>query len=181
MTTQLNPLSYVVLGMVGRGGAGPHDIVDMMRRGGRLHWAAAESKIYAEPKRLERLGYLNSRREPGRTRERTVYTLTPAGEEALRGWVARSTPFARIQDEAPVRLLAGDFADDEVLWASLSGMRDEIAALRAATLESEARASDLPHRERYLRLVHSLARRVLDAHDEWLDEVERDLHPGGEA
>ena len=178
MSTRLNPLSYVVLGMVGRGGAAPHDIVDMMRRGARVHWAAAESKLYAEPKRLERLGYLSSRREPGRTRERTVYALTPAGEGALRDWLRRPTAFPRIQTEAAVRLLAGDFSDDEALWNSLRGMRDEIEALRAAGEESETRASTLPHRERYLRLVHSLGRRVLDAHEEWLDEVERELGHG---
>ncbi len=176
MAGQLNPLSYVVLGMVGRGGAGAHDIVDMMRRGARLHWAAAQSKLYAEPKRLESLGYLTSTSEPGRTRARTVYRLTPAGEDALASWIAEPTPFPRMQSEAPVRLLAGDLApDDAALWESLRAMRGEIAALRAAQAESEARAADLPHREGYLRLVHSLGRRILDAHEEWLEEAEEVL------
>jgi PadR family transcriptional regulator, regulatory protein AphA len=171
----LNPLSYVVLGMVGRGGAGAHEIVDMMRRGGRLHWSAAESKLYAEPKRLERLGYLSSREEPGRTRSRRVYELTPAGEEALRAWVARPTPFPRIQSEPAVRLMAGDFGDPASLRESLGAMRAEIASLRAAAAESEARVGEIPHRTANLRLVHSLGRRVLDAHEDWLDEVEREL------
>lgn len=176
MSEQLNPFSYVVLGMVGRGGAGAHDMVDMMRRGARLHWSAAQSKVYAEPKRLESLGYLTSSAEPGRTRARTVYALTAAGEEALRAWLSEPTPLPRIQAEAPIRLLAGDLAEsDGALLGSLRGMRDEIAALRAAQVESEARAAELPHRERYLRLVHSLGSRILDAHDEWLDEVEREL------
>lgn len=176
MSTQLNPLSYVILGMVGRGGAGAHDIVDMMRRGARLHWAAAQSKLYAEPKRLEKLGYLAATSEPGRTRPRTVYTLTARGDEALRAWLSQPTSFARVQAEAPVRLMAGDLAeDDAALWESLSAMRAEIADLRAAQAESVAGASRLPHRARYLLLVHSLGQRLLEAHDEWLDEVEREL------
>ncbi len=178
MAEDLNPLSFVVLGMVGRGGAGAHDVVDMMRRGGRLHWAAAESKLYAEPKRLERLGYLTSREEPGRTRSRRVYELTPAGKGALRTWLAEATPFPRIQSEAAVRMMSGDMASDDDLRASLLAMRAEIAALRAAQGESEALVDEIPHRARNLRLVHSLGSRVLDAHDAWLDEVERELGAG---
>lgn len=179
MTIQLNPLSYVVLGLVGRGGAGAHDVVDMMRRGGRMHWAAAESKLYAEPKRLERLGYLTSAAEPGRTRPRTVYSLTAAGEDALRAWLREPTAYPRIQAEAAARLMAGDLAEsDASLAASLGAMRAGIAEMRMAQSESEIRAADFPHRERYLRLVHSLGRRLLDVHEVWLDEVEQELGPG---
>ena len=41
-----------------RGGAGPHDLVRMVRQG-RVYESAAESQYYAEPKRLELLGYLS--------------------------------------------------------------------------------------------------------------------------
>ena len=33
----------------------------------------------------------------------------------------------------------------------------------------------IPSRERYLLLNHSLARRIVKAHSDWLDEVEREL------
>ena len=79
----LTPFSYTILVLVGRGGAGPHDLVRMARQG-RIYAAAADSQFYAEPKRLERLGYLSSRKEPGRTRERTHYSLTRKGLKALR-------------------------------------------------------------------------------------------------
>ena len=85
-------ISYTVLVLVGRGGASAHDLVRMMRTG-RIYHAAAPSQYYAEPKRLERLGLLAATKEPGRTRERTVYRLTDAGIEALRDWMARPAPF----------------------------------------------------------------------------------------
>ena len=72
--------------LVGRGGAGPHDLVRMMRQG-RIYESAAESQFYAEPKRLERLGYLRARKEPGRTHARTHYELTSKGLDALRAWM----------------------------------------------------------------------------------------------
>jgi len=69
MSSNLNPLSYVVLALIGRNGASAHELVQMARSGLRLHFSGAASKIYAEPKRLARLGYVGAHREPGTTRD----------------------------------------------------------------------------------------------------------------
>src|SRR4029079_9755446 len=79
---ELTLFSYEILGLVGRTGAGAHDLLQMARRGRMLDWAG-ESQYYVEPKRLARLGCLSARKEPGKTRERTVYTLTDRGLDAL--------------------------------------------------------------------------------------------------
>jgi PadR family transcriptional regulator, regulatory protein AphA len=171
---ELTPFSYAILALVGEGGAGPHDIVRMMRQG-RMYWSAAESHYYAEPKRLEGLGYLVSRKEPGRTRERTHYELTDRGREALRAWIAEPAGLPRIQHEAIVRLLAADLSDDETVRASLAAMRADIADAYSELETGEAIARAIPHRQRYLLLVHGLGRRLLAAHEEWLDDVEREL------
>src|SRR5881296_4316125 len=79
---ELTLFSYEILGLVGRRGAGAHDLLRMAKRGRILAWAG-ESQYYVEPKRLARLGYLEARKEPGKTRERTVYTLAEKGRRAL--------------------------------------------------------------------------------------------------
>jgi DNA-binding PadR family transcriptional regulator len=171
---RLTPFSYCVLALVGERGAGPHDLTRMMRQG-RIYWSAAESQWYAEPKRLEELGYLRSQKRPGRTNDRTHYTLTAKGKKALRAWIAEPSGLPRIQHEALVRVLAGDLGDDDDLLGSLAALRTEVAEQRARLDEAERIAATLPHRERYLRLVHRLGRLLLDAHDRWLDEIEREL------
>lgn len=168
---QLTPFSYVVLALVGRGGAGPHDLVQMMRAQGGLYWAASESHWYSEPKRLERLGYLRSRKVPGQTTPRTKYELTAAGRAAVRAWLKEPSALPRIQNEAVVRLLAADLGDDEDVLASLVGLEREIAATRVLLVAALERAETLPHRERSLRLVHRLGELQLDAYEQWLDEV----------
>jgi DNA-binding PadR family transcriptional regulator len=170
----LTPFSYVVLALVGRGGAGPHDIVQMMRYGAQL-WTTSESHYYAEPKRLAKLGYLRARPQPGRTRERTHYELTEQGRDALRAWLAEPAAMGRMQHEAIVKLLAADFSDDATVLASVSALREDLAAGYARLEPMLERAEGLPHRQRYLRLINDFGRRILDAHSAWLDEVEREL------
>jgi PadR family transcriptional regulator AphA len=172
---ELSPFSYVILVLVGESGAGPHDLIRMMRTG-RVYWTAAPSHFYAEPKRLARLGYLRSHKEPGQTRERTVYELTAKGRRALSKWLASPSGFIRIQNEPVVRLLGADLAADPAdVRQSLGAIRDEIGELSRGLEEGEKIASSLPHRERYLRLNHRLSRRILDAFSDWLDEAEREL------
>jgi hypothetical protein len=55
----------------------------------------------------------------------------------------------------------------------------EIADLSSRLDAAEEIARGLPHRERYLALVHRLGRSLLQAHADWVDEVERELSPRG--
>jgi DNA-binding PadR family transcriptional regulator len=175
--SKLTPFSYVILGLVGREGAGPHDIVRMMRQG-EIFWTTSESHFYGEPKRLAKLGYLAAQKRPGRTGERTHYRLTARGKKALQAWLAEPTSMPRIQNEAAAKLLAADFADDETILASLAGLREEIADGYREAEEMAARAAAIPHRARYLALLNDLRRRTLDAQREWLDHVEQQLGSG---
>ena len=148
-----------------------------MAHRGRIYAYDAPSQYYAEPKRLARLGYLGARKEPGRTRERTHYTLTDKGLDALREWVPKPTPFPRIDSEGVTRVLAADLVGENPVRHSISALRAEIADLSARLEEAEAVAETLPHRRKYLLLNLALARRLLDAHLEWVDDVERELAP----
>lgn len=174
---KLTPFSYVILGLIGRDGAGPHDIVRMMRQGA-IFWTTSESHFYGEPKRLAKLGYLVADKQPGRTGERTHYRLTARGRKALKAWLAEPAAMPRIQNEAAVKLLAADFADDETILASLAGLREEIANGYHEAAEMAARAEQIPHRTRYLSLLNELRRRTLDAQRDWLDCVEQRLGGG---
>src|SRR6476469_5568556 len=170
----LTPFSYAVLVLVGRGGAGPHDLVRMMRQG-RIYESAAESQYYAEPKRLERLGYLKARKEPGRTHARTHYELTRKGLDALRAWMGTRPAHPQLGADPILRLLAADLVGEPAARESLLTMRTDLEDLRAGLAVADAVAGTLPHRAKYLRLNHRLAGRVLDAYEEWLDEIEREL------
>jgi DNA-binding PadR family transcriptional regulator len=172
----LNNVSYVTLALIGVGGASPQELVDMIRRGAQIYYAVAPSRLYAEPKRLEKLGYVTSEKRPGKTRERTFYTLTEAGLCALREWAVEPAAMPRIQNEAIPKLISGDIVgDDERLLTALLAQRAELDAQDAKLDEAKVNLDRLPHRLPYLLLTHDLGRRLVQVHRDWLDEVERVL------
>jgi DNA-binding PadR family transcriptional regulator len=172
---KLTPFSYAVLVLVGEGGAGAHDLVRMMRQGQHVFWAASASQWYAEPKRLAELGMLHAEKTPGRTHERTHYTLTDAGRAALREWLGEPSAFTRIQCEPVVRLLGAEYADPDALAESLESLRAPLAESYAALEHLQTVVRELPHRERAITVNHRFARRILDAHVAWLEEAQAAL------
>ena len=173
---ELSLFSYEILGLVGSTGAGAHDLLQMARRGRILDWAG-ESQYYVEPKRLARLGYLNARVEPGKTRQRTVYTLTDKGFEALSKWAMTPVRFTPVKSELLLRLLIADLVGEATTRESITTIRDDISELFTRLQESEERAQLLPTRTKYLLLVFGFLRRLLDLHLEFVDDLERELAP----
>src|SRR5690348_11540789 len=146
---ELGLFSYEILGLVGNGGAGAHDLLRMAKRGRILDWAG-ESQYYVEPKRLAELGYLDARKEPGRTRERTVYSLTDKGRRALADYARTPVGVTPLKSEPLLRLLICDLVGEDVTRESLLSLRDDVADLRRRLEDSERTAAELPHREKYL-------------------------------
>jgi DNA-binding PadR family transcriptional regulator len=174
---ELSLFSYEVMGLVGRDGAGPHDLLRMARRGRILDWAG-ESQYYVEPKRLATLGYLEAHKEPGQTRQRTVYTLTEKGLEALREYARTPVHLTPVKSEVLLRLLFADLVGEEATRASVATLREDLADLQRRLDESATAAEALPHRAKYLLLVNDFLRKLVGLHEELVDEVERELTPG---
>jgi DNA-binding PadR family transcriptional regulator len=173
-SAELSLFSYEILGLVGHEGAGAHDLLRMAKRGRILDWAG-ESQYYVEPKRLAKLGYLEARKEPGKTRERTVYTLTEKGLDALREYARTPVTFTPVKSDALLRLLIADLVGERVTRESMATLRDDIADLFARVEESEAAAKELPHRRDNLLLVNGFLRELLELHLRLVDNVEREL------
>ena len=176
---RLTSFSFVILTLVGRNGASPHDLRRNAEQG-RMYWDAAPSQWYAEPKRLAELGYLDAEKRPGRTRERTHYTLTERGRDALETWVRTPATLPKIQNEGVVRVLASDLVP---VGAALEGL----AALRAQLEEQlawverarERRPETAPHRVHLLEVNEIFGEGILRLQLEWLEQAEKTLRAQG--
>jgi hypothetical protein len=86
--------------------------------------------------------------------------------------------FTPVKSEPLLRLLICDLVGEAATLKSMAALRDEVADIRARLDDAERTAKELPDREKYLLLVISFLRRLLDLHLELVDEVERALEPG---
>ena len=87
---KLNATSYVVLGMLCHGPATSYDLKQRIAYTIGNFWAFAHSQIYDEPVRLVADGLVTETVEEGGRRKRT-YSITRAGRDALREWLATPT------------------------------------------------------------------------------------------
>jgi PadR family transcriptional regulator, regulatory protein AphA len=87
-TAQLTPTSYLVLGLVAREGPStPYDLKRHVSATIGHFWSFPHALLYKEPARLTELGLLTEERESG-GRRRRLLTITAAGQQALRAWLA---------------------------------------------------------------------------------------------
>src|SRR5919109_3019495 len=87
----LTTTSYLVLGLVGfLGRATPYDLKRLVAISIGNFWSFPHSQLYAEPQRLAEMGLLDEDREE-EGRRRRWYSLTEAGREELRSWLAETT------------------------------------------------------------------------------------------
>ncbi len=175
-THELSLFSYEILGLVGRQGASPHDLLRLARQWRFFNWAG-ESQYYTEPKRLAKLGYLSAHKEPGKTRERTVYTLTDKGLTALEEYAQTPVFFTPLKSEALLRLLLCDLVGEETTRQSMATLRHDLTDIQERLDDAERSAAQLPHREKYLGLVIGFMRGYLDLHRELIDDIDRELSP----
>jgi len=141
---QLTGTSYAVLGLVASGARTGYEISRVAASSTRFFWAASDGQVYPELRRLSDAGYLTARSEPQGERPRKVYSLTPAGREALAEWLARSGDLRlEHRDEGLLKLFVGEeisVADARRLLAQMRGSRERALSL-LESLEPQVRST----------------------------------------
>jgi PadR family transcriptional regulator AphA len=138
----LTPTSYLVLGLLAREGPStPYELKRHVATTIGHFWSFPHALLYKEPARLERLGLLTEEREES-GRRRRLFTITEAGQEALRAWL--SHPARHPTELRDLALLQLFFADLESTAATLGIAEEQLALHRAqlAGYEADQRIED---------------------------------------
>jgi hypothetical protein len=80
-----------------------------------------------------------------------------------------------VKSDLLVRLLIADLVGERPTRESATTLRDDIEDLRSRLEEAAASAATLPHRSKYLLLTIGFLRDLLQLHEDFVDEVEREL------
>ncbi len=110
----LKPVSYLVLGLVGRAGqATPYELKRWAGESIGNFWAFPHSQLYSEPARLAEAGLLGAEQEQAGRRRRT-YSLTDSGLATLRNWLREPTvENTQMRNLGLLKLFFGQFLSPE--------------------------------------------------------------------
>jgi len=193
------PVTYAILGLLAFWGPlSGYDIKRLFDHMLSTMWAAAQSQIYKELRRMNELGWVEMEREEQEARpDRKIYSLTHQGHAALRTWQAQPPEVFQLRDELLLKVLFGTFASPPDLAQHL---RTSIATHEMRLLAYRQNALFLPARgplplqnkrpnpyavedeaDPYLRLVVRFALEFEKTYLRWLyealEEIEKDQKP----
>jgi PadR family transcriptional regulator AphA len=120
---KMTAVTPVVLGLLALRPRSGYDIKTIVDRSTRFFWAASYGQIYPELKRLEEEGLIEGEDRPNGGRSRRVYTLTPAGHEALVEWMRSEITTIELRDESLLRLFFADALPQEEALLLLEGRK----------------------------------------------------------
>jgi PadR family transcriptional regulator, regulatory protein AphA len=112
---RLSTTSHGLLGQLALRSWTAYDLAAEVHRNFRYFAPRAESHVYAELKRLRRLGLARTSLSYTGKRRRTTYFITPAGRHALQSWLRTPISPQILEHEAVLRMLLAPLADRETL------------------------------------------------------------------
>lgn len=111
-----------------------------------FYWSPSYSQIYAELKRLEKVGYAASRpvTSPDGIRGKRMYAITDSGREAITSWVNDAPVEAPVlKHSVMLRVWLGNVADPERLRAILETHIEHAETMRKrAEVDAEGSAAN---------------------------------------
>jgi DNA-binding PadR family transcriptional regulator len=155
----LTTTSYLVLGMLVDRDLSAYEIAAQVGKGLAEVWPRAERQRYNTPKRLLEQGMVTARTEATGRRERTVYSITDEGREALSAWLATDPAAAALEFEGLIRLLVVDQGTVEDVQATLRTVieqaktKRQIFVFHAQTM-LEPDVATFPEREHGMALAN---------------------------
>ena len=108
MSSKPTTTSFALLGLLGVKSWTAYEIVGQIKRGLYFFWPRSEAHLYAELKRLVERGHATAEVVDGPRRQRTRYTITPEGREALEEWFDTEPSPPVVEVEGFLRMFLGD-------------------------------------------------------------------------
>lgn len=124
-------MSFAILGLLAIRPWSTYELTKLLGRSVQYVMPRTEANRYQEPKRLVEAGLATAAEENVGQRRRTVYSITPAGREALADWLGRSARPTQLESEALLKVLFANMASLPTLLARIEEFGAEAEAVEA--------------------------------------------------
>jgi DNA-binding PadR family transcriptional regulator len=127
---ELSTTGYLILGLLADHDWSAYQLAEQLGRGVAELWPSADRGRYAVLNRLSGEGLVQTRQEHTGKRSRTIYSITPAGREALAVWLSTPVRPPTLEFEGMVRVLLADQGSLDDLRGTLARTREQAVANR---------------------------------------------------
>jgi DNA-binding PadR family transcriptional regulator len=175
----LTTTGYAVLGLLALRPFTGYELTQQAKRSFAFSWLREDSLLYAQPPRLEALGFASSQQEVVNGRTRNRYSITEAGRKELSRWLATPPAPPRLELEPVLRMMFADQATPDDTRQTVQALREwaegQLSA-GAAVVDSYRRQDDPFPERRHLNALNSLfLALVWDAVLTWADRADAEL------
>ncbi|MET0865353.1 MAG: PadR family transcriptional regulator [Nakamurella sp.] len=171
ITSVLTPTSYAVLGLLAIQPWTTYELAKQMDRTLNRFWPRARSKLYEEPKKLVAQGLAEAETGAHGRRPRTVYSITPLGRQALRGWLSAGSAEPVFESEHILKVFYAENGSTADLLATLDELRGWVNQLTLHNVEVGSSylsgSGDYPERLEILTLTGRFLDDYLEMIDRW--------------
>ena len=174
-THVLTTTEAAILGVLAERELSGYDLKRAVERSVGYFWRPARSQIYAVlPRLVERR--LARRRDVAQTSrpDKQVYRVTPAGRDALRGWLNEAPLEPEPERILLLKLFCGEQADPGALLGFVRERRQAAEQLARELRALDKEAKDFPH-DRFHALTRRYGLELSGAIVRWARSVEQEL------
>lgn len=173
----LSPTAYVILGMVSREPRSGYEIKALVDNSTRFFWAASYGQIYPELRKLSEAGLVEGVEAPRGERRRTVYAITPDGEEELKSWLLQPPQTFEMREEGLLKLFFAGVLEPEEAAVTLREMAEYRRGLaeRLRAIEPMAREKDEETGDPFPLMVLRGGIEFNEWFADWCERMEADL------
>jgi len=172
----MNTISYAILAFLTAGPRSGYDLKKLFTESESLHWSGNNNQIYTALVELHRAGLADRElQQPDEGPAKKLYSITPAGEAALKEWALSETELPTYRLPVLVQLMAADLLTAEEL-DSVLGRYESDVHLKLAGLEELQRRGRGPsfgsERQKYLwQRINDRAMALYRAEEDWVRET----------
>ncbi len=170
---ELNTTSFAMLGMLAIRPWSTYELAKHLDRSLRPLWPRARSNLFNEPKKLVAHGLAVGSEEAVGRRPRTVYTITPEGRQALRGWLGTPGDGPVLEFEQLLKVFFADHGTKADAVAAIATIKQWARDRGAENVEVARSYLDgtgpFPERAAVLAVVGRFLTEFADMVDAWAD------------
>lgn len=169
-------LKFAILGILDS--AGPqsgYDIKTYFESGPNHVWQADLPQIYRTLDQLGQAKQVVVEADPSNARNRKVYTITPAGHDALIEWLKEDFEWLPIRNANLLRVFFGALTPPDILKQQLTVQRNKMAKLlehyRRVENELDQSAKEYPEHVFFWMLTLNAGLKSAQAWKDWCDDA----------